>query len=219
MPITSAATSMSRIAIHERPRWPRTRFFATSVKTASTPSRKRYFCTGVSTFQPGFTPFTFTNNVDRFDPLVNLAFDASQDIHLYAKYATGFRAGGADDRSQKFDSFGPESVKSYEIGAKMEFFDHKVRLNLAGYLMDRKNTQFDFDLYDTDANSPTFNSHLEEAINAQGTTVLLVEQNAQQALSRSDRAYILETGRVTRSGVARELLKDDSIRAAYLGVA
>jgi branched-chain amino acid transport system ATP-binding protein len=56
-------------------------------------------------------------------------------------------------------------------------------------------------------------------INAQGTTVLLVEQNAQQALSRSDRAYILETGSVTREGVARELLADDSIRAAYLGVA
>ncbi|BBY83821.1 ABC transporter ATP-binding protein [Mycolicibacterium pulveris] len=56
-------------------------------------------------------------------------------------------------------------------------------------------------------------------INAQGTTVLLVEQNAQQALSRSDRAYILETGEVTRSGDARELLADDSIRAAYLGVA
>ena len=56
-------------------------------------------------------------------------------------------------------------------------------------------------------------------INAQGTTVLLVEQNAQQALSRSDRAYILETGNVTRTGAARELLADDSIRAAYLGVA
>ena len=56
-------------------------------------------------------------------------------------------------------------------------------------------------------------------INAQGTTVLLVEQNAQQALSRSDRAYILETGEVTREGKARELLADDSIRAAYLGVA
>lgn len=53
-------------------------------------------------------------------------------------------------------------------------------------------------------------------INAQGTTVLLVEQNAQQALSRSDRAYILETGSVTRTGDARELLADDSIRAAYL---
>lgn len=56
-------------------------------------------------------------------------------------------------------------------------------------------------------------------INSQGTTVLLVEQNAQQALSRSDRAYILETGEVTRTGAARDLLKDDSIRAAYLGVA
>jgi branched-chain amino acid transport system ATP-binding protein len=56
-------------------------------------------------------------------------------------------------------------------------------------------------------------------INKQGMTVLLVEQNAQQALSRSDRAYILETGKVTREGVARDLLHDDSIRAAYLGVA
>lgn len=56
-------------------------------------------------------------------------------------------------------------------------------------------------------------------INAAGTTVLLVEQNAQQALSRSDRAYILETGTITRTGPARELLADDSIRAAYLGVA
>ncbi|MCV7266437.1 MULTISPECIES: ABC transporter ATP-binding protein [Mycobacteriaceae] len=56
-------------------------------------------------------------------------------------------------------------------------------------------------------------------INSTGTTVLLVEQNAQQALSRSDRAYILETGEITRTGNARDLLADDSIRAAYLGVA
>jgi len=56
-------------------------------------------------------------------------------------------------------------------------------------------------------------------INSQGTTVLLVEQNAQQALTRSERAYILETGEITREGRARELLEDDSIRAAYLGVA
>ncbi|MCX6487834.1 MAG: ABC transporter ATP-binding protein [Mycobacterium sp.] len=56
-------------------------------------------------------------------------------------------------------------------------------------------------------------------INAAGTTVLLVEQNAAQALSRSDRAYILETGAVTREGSAEELLADDAIRAAYLGVA
>jgi branched-chain amino acid transport system ATP-binding protein len=56
-------------------------------------------------------------------------------------------------------------------------------------------------------------------IHADGTTVLLVEQNAQQALSRSDRGYVLETGTVTTSGPARELLGDPRIRAAYLGVA
>ncbi|MEO9220918.1 MAG: ATP-binding cassette domain-containing protein, partial [Mycobacteriaceae bacterium] len=56
-------------------------------------------------------------------------------------------------------------------------------------------------------------------INSQGTTVLLVEQNAQQALTRSDRAYILETGEVTRTGAGKELLADDSVKAAYLGVA
>jgi len=56
-------------------------------------------------------------------------------------------------------------------------------------------------------------------INSQGTTILLVEQNAAQALRRSDRAYILETGTITRSGRAADLLADDSVRAAYLGVA
>ncbi|MDQ6658576.1 MAG: ABC transporter ATP-binding protein [Actinomycetota bacterium] len=56
-------------------------------------------------------------------------------------------------------------------------------------------------------------------INAQGTTILLVEQNAQQALSRSDRAYILETGEVSKTGPGKELLADPSVKEAYLGVA
>jgi branched-chain amino acid transport system ATP-binding protein len=56
-------------------------------------------------------------------------------------------------------------------------------------------------------------------INTQGTTILLVEQNAQQALSRSDRAYVLETGRVVRTGNGPELLRDPAIKEAYLGVA
>jgi branched-chain amino acid transport system ATP-binding protein len=56
-------------------------------------------------------------------------------------------------------------------------------------------------------------------IHAQGTTVLLVEQNAQQALSRSDRAYILETGEVTTTGPGKDLLADPAVKAAYLGVA
>ena len=54
-------------------------------------------------------------------------------------------------------------------------------------------------------------------INAQGTTVLLVEQNAVQALQRADRAYVLETGRVVKSAPARDLLDDAEVRAAYLG--
>ncbi|SDZ31794.1 branched-chain amino acid transport system ATP-binding protein [Amycolatopsis xylanica] len=55
-------------------------------------------------------------------------------------------------------------------------------------------------------------------INKQGTTVLLVEQNAQQALSRAHRAYVLETGQITKSGTGKELLADNSIKEAYLGV-
>ncbi len=56
-------------------------------------------------------------------------------------------------------------------------------------------------------------------INQQGTTVLLVEQNAQQALSRAHRAYVLETGRIVKSGTGAELLTDPSVKDAYLGVA
>ncbi|ERK71937.1 ABC transporter ATP-binding protein [Leifsonia naganoensis] len=55
-------------------------------------------------------------------------------------------------------------------------------------------------------------------INQQGTTVLLVEQNANQALARANRAFVLETGSITRSGTGRELLADPAIKEAYLGV-
>jgi branched-chain amino acid transport system ATP-binding protein len=54
-------------------------------------------------------------------------------------------------------------------------------------------------------------------INQQGTTVLLVEQNAAQALKRADTAHILETGQIVRSGTGAELARDDSVKAAYLG--
>lgn len=54
-------------------------------------------------------------------------------------------------------------------------------------------------------------------INATGTTVLLVEQNANMALSIANRAYVLETGRITLSGDAKELAASESVRKAYLG--
>ncbi len=54
-------------------------------------------------------------------------------------------------------------------------------------------------------------------LNDAGSTILLVEQNAQMALSIADRAYVLGTGRITISGDAAEVLADDRVRAAYLG--
>ena len=54
-------------------------------------------------------------------------------------------------------------------------------------------------------------------LHAVGTTILLVEQNAQAALSIADRAYVLETGKITLSGTGAELAKSDEVRKAYLG--
>jgi branched-chain amino acid transport system ATP-binding protein len=54
-------------------------------------------------------------------------------------------------------------------------------------------------------------------VHGQGTTVLLVEQNASRALSIADRAYVMESGQITLSGPAQDLLHDPAVRAAYLG--
>ena len=53
--------------------------------------------------------------------------------------------------------------------------------------------------------------------NELGTTILLVEQNAQQALQRAHRAYVLETGKVVKEAKASDLLHDPDVKAAYLG--
>ena len=56
-----------------------------------------------------------------------------------------------------------------------------------------------------------------QEVNKQGITILLVEQNAQMALSISDRAYVLETGHITIEGDAKDLLNDERVKKAYLG--
>ena len=56
-----------------------------------------------------------------------------------------------------------------------------------------------------------------QAVSESGTTVLLVEQNAKKALSIADRAYVLETGKITMSGNAKDLLEDEAVKKAYLG--
>ncbi len=56
-----------------------------------------------------------------------------------------------------------------------------------------------------------------QTINKNGTTILLVEQNAKRALEIADRVYVLETGRIIVEGTGKELLKDSKVKAAYLG--
>jgi len=59
--------------------------------------------------------------------------------------------------------------------------------------------------------------HIIEEINKKGTTILLVEQNAKRALAIADRAYVLETGRITLQGTGEELSNDERVQKAYLG--
>ncbi len=112
--------------------------------------------------------FPFIFDKGRFDPMITLSLDAADGVNLYAKYSTGYRAGGANSRSQTFAPFGPEAVKAWEGGAKLDLLDRRVRLNLAAYLMNRTGTQIDFDNVDTVPTSPTFNLHTEETANAPG---------------------------------------------------
>ncbi|WCT72739.1 TonB-dependent receptor [Sphingomonas naphthae] len=112
---------------------------------------------------------TYSQNTSRFDPMAVVAWDASQDINLYAKYSTGYRSGGASSRSVSYREFGPEKVKAYEIGAKTQFFDRRVRLNLAGYIMDRTGSQIDFSSVSFDPATGA-NRNTVETVNAPGTT-------------------------------------------------
>src|SRR6266571_2281875 len=60
--------------------------------------------------------------------------------------------------------------------------------------------------------------HIIRALNKRGLTILLVEQNVAVSLRISDRAYVLENGRIVMSGSGNELLHDDRVRQAYLGL-
>ena len=60
--------------------------------------------------------------------------------------------------------------------------------------------------------------YIIQEVHKQGITVLLVEQNAKMALSIADRAYVLETGHISMSGPAQELLSDEKVKKAYLGL-
>jgi iron complex outermembrane receptor protein len=114
-------------------------------------------------------PYSYEQHTSRFNPLAILAWDAAPGVNLYAKYSTGYRSGGASSRSITYRQFGPEDVKAYELGLKSEFLDHHVRLNLAGYMMDRKGSQIDFSSVSFDAITNS-NRNTIETVNAPGIT-------------------------------------------------
>jgi iron complex outermembrane receptor protein len=114
------------------------------------------------------TNLTFDQENDRFDPVAVAAFDISDDLNIYARYSTGYRAGGASSRSLTYDSFGPEEVVAYEIGAKAYIGD-TAQLNAAAFWMDRENSQIDFTRVTV---NPVTNSsrNTVETVNAPGIT-------------------------------------------------
>ena len=103
----------------------------------------------------------------RFNPMATVAYDFSDSIHGYVKYATGYRAGGASSRTSDYRAFDPEDVKSYEVGLKADFFDRRARLNIAAYMMDRKGSQVDLSTIQPTATG-NFNNLV--TFNAPGTT-------------------------------------------------
>jgi iron complex outermembrane receptor protein len=81
-----------------------------------------------------------------FDPMVSVAYEATPDVNLYGRWATGYKAGGANSRSLTYRAFDPEKVKMFELGAKTEFWNRRGRLNLAVFTGDIKDAQVDFNV-------------------------------------------------------------------------
>lgn len=113
----------------------------------------------------GYTPLD--KEWSRFNPMATVAYDFSDTVHGYVKYATGYRAGGASSRTSDYRAFDPEDVKSYEVGLKADLFDRRARINIAAYMMDRKGSQVDLSTIQPTATG-NFNNLV--TFNAPGTT-------------------------------------------------
>ena len=109
---------------------------------------------------------TFDFKSDRIDPAVSVAYDVLDTVHLYGKWGTAYRAGGANSRSLTFRPFGPEKVEQYEVGMKSEFWDRRARLNLAAYRTNYEDIQVDFN---RNAIVASGTRTVNETVNAPGT--------------------------------------------------
>jgi len=86
----------------------------------------------------------FDASWNRFDPMVNLSYDLGSSAMAYARWSTGFKAGGANSRSLSYRAFDPEEVSAFELGLKSQFWDQRARVNVALFDSTIKNKQMDF---------------------------------------------------------------------------
>jgi iron complex outermembrane recepter protein len=108
----------------------------------------------------------FAQDESRVDPLFIAALDPLDTLHLYAKWGTAYRAGGANSRSVTYRAFGPEEVATSELGLKYDFWDRRARLNVAAYQTRYTDIQIDFNALGLDAAAP--NRTTIETVNAAG---------------------------------------------------
>jgi len=87
-------------------------------------------------------PFRFASK--RIDPAFTVAFDWTDAVNTYVKWGRAYRAGGANSRSVTYRPFAEEQVSTWEIGAKTELFDRRVRFNIAAYHTRYSGRQVDF---------------------------------------------------------------------------
>jgi len=109
-------------------------------------------------------PYSFTFSKDHFDPQVTITFDPSNDVEIYGKWGTAYRAGGANSRSLTYRSYGPEKVSTFEAGLKTSFWGKRGRFNVAAYTTRYTDIQIDF----TAPNINNTNRTTTETMNAPG---------------------------------------------------
>lgn len=146
----------------------------------------------------------------------NLTVDENLSLGAYAR---NDRAGIASDRDKVFSLFPRLKERMKQKGGTLSGGEQQM-LAVARALMTRPSLLM--------MDEPSLGLaplvvkmifDIIRAINAEGTTVLLIEQNAKAALEVADYGYVLETGRIILQGKGKELLADDGVRRAYLGEA
>jgi len=130
---------------------------------------QQYITPAGTSLIPLDTGTTNHQRFSRFNPSVTLSFQPTQTLNLYAKVATGYKAGGAAEGSPNFAiTFGPEKITSYELGLKSDLLDRKLRVNLAAFTSSYKGIQLDQSL---DPNDPS----VTETINAGSAKISGIE--------------------------------------------